>query len=141
MRPRHSWPEKSAESPATTGPSGCSIFCKLSASGRARFGGLSLFATVVRDHVECPSLSPDGTRIVYKYRFGDPPQGWRLHVLDLRTMADTELAESRTVDDQAEWLDGRTVLYGLPVPGILDSNIWSVPADGTGSPVKFLAHA
>jgi Tol biopolymer transport system component len=98
-------------------------------------------ATVVRDHIECPSLSPDGTRIAYKYRFGNPPQGWRLHVLNLRTMADTELAESRTVDDQAEWLDERTVLYGLPVPGILDSDIWSVPADGTGTPVKFLAHA
>jgi hypothetical protein len=97
-------------------------------------------ATVVSDDIECPSLSPDGTRIAYKSRFGDA-QGWRLHVLDLRTMADTPLAETRTVDDQAEWLDNRHVLYGLPVPGVPDRDIWSVPADGTGRPVKFLAHA
>ena len=60
---------------------------------------------------------------------------WRLHVLDLRTMADTALAETRMVDDQAEWLDDGTVLYGL------EGAVWSVPADGTGAPRQLLAGA
>ena len=38
--------------------------------------------TVIHDNVECPSLSPDGTRIAYKRRDGNPWH-WRLHVLDL----------------------------------------------------------
>lgn len=36
---------------------------------------------VLRDRVECPSLSPDGRRIAYKSRIGDENR-WRLKVLD-----------------------------------------------------------
>ena len=61
---------------------------------------------VVHDNVECPSLSPDGTRIAYKRRDGNPWH-WRLHVLDLKTGADVAVAERRPMDDQAEWLDNR----------------------------------
>ena len=50
-------------------------------------------------------------------------------------MRETPLAELRSVDDQAEWLDDDTVLYGL------DGDVWSVPADGTGEPERFLADA
>jgi hypothetical protein len=40
----------------------------------------------VRDNVECPSLSPDGTRIAFKSALGgDPTRGWRLSALDLRS--------------------------------------------------------
>ena len=44
-------------------------------------------ARVLRENVECPSLSPDNTRIVFKKRMTDGPGGvtWRLHVLDLAT--------------------------------------------------------
>lgn len=80
---------------------------------------------VVRENVECPSLSPDGTRVAFKKKVAD---GWRLSVLDLATRQETELAETRTVDDQALWQGDRTVLYGL------DNDVWSVPADGTGTP-------
>ena len=47
-------------------------------------------AHTIADGVECPSLSPDGTRIGYKLRTGGALDGvrWRLHVLDLRTGAD-----------------------------------------------------
>ncbi|GIJ49033.1 TolB-like translocation protein; signal peptide [Virgisporangium aliadipatigenens] len=92
--------------------------------------------TALRPDVECPSLSPDGTRVAFK-KHGDLPAGrWRLSVLDLRTGAVVELAEPRSVDDQAEWLDDDTVLYGL---GRVDdteagSDVWAVPADGTGAP-------
>lgn len=88
----------------------------------------------LRENVECPSLSPDGTRLVYKKKVSsNPARPWRLHVLDLAAMRDTELAEARSVDDQAAWLDDRTVGYALP-DGAAGSDIWSVPADGTGTP-------
>ncbi|MEV8634946.1 hypothetical protein AB0395_25155 [Streptosporangium sp. NPDC051023] len=88
----------------------------------------------LRDNVECPSLSPDGTRIAYKSAIdADPKKGWRLSVLDLATQRITPLAETRSVDDQAAWLDDQTVAYALQTSDGTN-NTWSVPADGTGTP-------
>jgi hypothetical protein len=71
---------------------------------------------------------------------GDPANGWRLSVLDLATMAVTPLAEPGSVDDQAAWLDDGTVAYTLRQPdGRPD--IWSVPADGTGTPRLLMPQA
>jgi hypothetical protein len=93
---------------------------------------------VLRDNVECPSLSPDNHRIVFKKRIDD--ESWRLHVLDLDTMAEIPLAEERTVDDQAEWLDDDNVLYGLAErtgAGTVSTNVWVVPVAGTAPPRVF----
>ncbi|EME61685.1 PD40 domain-containing protein [Amycolatopsis decaplanina] len=88
----------------------------------------------VRENVECPSLSPDGTRIAFKSAIdGDPARGWRLSVLDLSTSVVTPLAETRSVDDQAAWIDDHTVAYAIP-RGVGRSDVWSVPADGSGTP-------
>jgi hypothetical protein len=92
--------------------------------------------TALREDVECPSLSPDRTRIAFK-KHGDLPAGrWRLAVYDLATGKETVLAETRSVDDQVEWLDDQTILYGLPRTGgdAGSSDVWMVPADGTGQP-------
>jgi hypothetical protein len=89
-------------------------------------------AVTVRENVECPSLSPDGTRIAYKKSVGGPPGKWRLHVLELSTMRDTALAETREVDDQVEWLDDDHVLYES------DYGIWQARADGSGRPELFI---
>ncbi|MFG2885106.1 TolB family protein [Streptomyces sp. NPDC048297] len=88
--------------------------------------------TTVHANVECPSLSPDGTRVAYKKRVAgvskDAP--WRLYVLDLRTMRETAPAEHRSVDDQAVWKDARTLVYALP--GDYGADLYEVPADGSG---------
>lgn len=97
---------------------------------------------VLRDGVECPSLSPDGTRIAFKSRIGD--NRWRLRVLDLATLADHGVAESRSIDDQVEWLDNETLAYSD------GDNVYTVPAkDGVAqllvrnatSPVRLLAES
>ncbi|MEE4417762.1 hypothetical protein [Streptomyces bugieae] len=88
----------------------------------------------LRDNVECPSLSPDGTRIAFKSaRGGDPARGWRLSVLDLATRRVTPLAETRSADDQPAWIDTHTVAYAIP-RGQSHSDVWQVLADGTGAP-------
>ncbi|WP_261566844.1 TolB family protein [Frankia gtarii] len=97
--------------------------------------------TTLRSNVECPSLSPDGTRLAFKKRVAGLPADapWRLTVLDLRTMRETAPAERRNVDDQALWLDGRTLAYALP--GDYGSDLWTVPADGGGSPRRLTTAA
>ena len=80
-----------------------------------------------------PSLSPDQTRIAFKEAVGgDPARGWRLTVLELATLTRTPLAETRSVDDQAVWLDNATIGYALPRDR--SSDVWAVPADGSGAP-------
>jgi hypothetical protein len=131
----------------TFAPGGGRFYATLGTQGHAYLveGDVaSRTARVLTDGVECPSLSPDGTRIAYKQPVPGAQRTWRLHVLDLRTLAATALAETRSVDDQVEWLDDSRVLYGLPdegPPATLDVNLWSVPADGSGAPAEFLAHA
>lgn len=82
----------------------------------------------IHDNVECPSLSPDGTRIGYKKAIAHNPTAWRFHVLDLRTGRDVALSETRSVDDQLAWLDDQHLLYGD------GTRVWEVAADGSGAP-------
>ncbi|WEO76914.1 hypothetical protein BJQ94_16390 [Cryobacterium sp. SO2] len=97
----------------------------------------------IRDNAECPSLSPDGTRVAYKTRVDAASAAdWNIAVLDLATNRQIVLPEDRSVDDQVEWLDDSTLLYGLAradAPG--DSDVWSIPADGTGAPERLIEHA
>ncbi|MFF3171132.1 TolB family protein [Streptomyces sp. NPDC057900] len=90
--------------------------------------------TTVHTNVECPSLSPDGTRVAYKKRVKGLPADapWHLYVLDLRTGHETALSEPRSVDDQAVWHDDRTLTYALP--GDYGADLYTIPADGTGTP-------
>jgi hypothetical protein len=100
-------------------------------------------ARTLREGVECPSLSPDGTRVAFKKRVRDGVRlTWRIGVLDLASLRETLVAETRSVDDQAEWLDNDHVVYGLPsttTPG--SSDVWAAPADGSGAPQVVAADA
>ncbi len=98
---------------------------------------------VVAEGIECPALSPDETRIAFKKRMpGSGKPHWRPHVLDLETLEATPLAESRSVDDQVEWLDDEDILYALPEEiGSPIADVWVLPADGGGRPEVLLPRA
>jgi hypothetical protein len=102
-------------------------------------------AHTIKSGIECPSLSPDQTRIAYKLRVGSPSVAveWRLHVLDLRSGVDTTLAENHSVDDQVEWLDDDTILYSLlrSPTGTSIKDTYSLPANGTGAPALYIRGA
>jgi hypothetical protein len=89
-------------------------------------------AQTIHENVECPSLSPDGTRIGYKKAVSYNPSTWRFHVLDLATGRETALAETRNIDDQLAWLDDERLLYGF------EDRTWVVAADGSGRPRTWL---
>jgi hypothetical protein len=102
-------------------------------------------AVVIHDNVECPSLSPDGKRIAYKKRLGQPGRVvWQLYVLDLASGKETPLAEKRSVDDQLEWLSDDFVLYTLPESesraGPI-TNVWRIAVGGNRRPELFLKNA
>lgn len=97
----------------------------------------------VMEGAECPSLSPDGTRVAYKKNLGtvDAPR-WTLAVYDLASKKETVLPLTGNIDDQAEWLDDRTLLFGLAVAGTSgDFNIYSAPSDGSAPETLLIEHA
>jgi hypothetical protein len=102
-------------------------------------------AAVIHDNVECPSLSPDASRVAYKKRSTvDGRVFWQLHILDLATGRETPLAEKRSVDDQLEWLDNGHVLYSLPETehgSSASTDIWLAAIDGASAPRLFLKKA
>jgi hypothetical protein len=102
-------------------------------------------AAVIHDNVECPSLSPNASRIAYKRRLMvNGRVFWQLHILDLAAGRETPLSEKRSVDDQLEWLDNDIVLYSLPeteTGSSAGTNIWLAATDGASAPRLFLKKA
>ena len=98
--------------------------------------------TVLRENVECPSLSPDDRLLAYKKRVGPSPDSWRIHVLDLASNVERMLeGETRYVDDQVEWLDATRVLYAIPRRTTSIADVWVLPVDGSAPAKLFLPEA
>ena len=67
---------------------------------------------VVHENATCPEISPDGSTLVVKeLRDGDR---FQLVAIDIASGARRDLGEARSVEDQVEFLDNSTVIYGLP---------------------------
>ena len=99
---------------------------------------------VVREGVECPSLSPDGAHVAFKKVTDAPYRHWVIAVLDLGTMQETSLKEKRNVDDQVDWLDDEHIIYGLPESETVSSavvNTWVVDRRGVDEPKLLLRNA
>ena len=100
--------------------------------------------TTVAPGAECPAVSPDHSRVAFKVDV-DPgrPTAWQLAVLDLATGTRTLLGGSaRGLDDQAEWLDDDTLLYGLTradEPGVTD--VWAVETEPDAEPRLLIEQA
>ena len=102
-------------------------------------------AEVIHENVECPSLSPDATRVAYKKRLmvGNRIL-WQLQVLDLATGRETALSERRSIDDQLEWLDDAHVLYSVPAAedgSSPSTDVWVAPADARSAPRMYQRNA
>jgi len=102
-------------------------------------------ARVLREGVECPSLSPDGRKIAYKRRLLNEGRiAWQLQVMDLATQQDAELPEKRSIDDQLEWLDAETVLYSVPETlndETPSTDVWMAALDLHRAPQRLLHKA
>jgi len=88
--------------------------------------------TSLRRDAECPSLSPDGTKVAYKKRIGRLGP-WDLAVLDLATNEEKRLPGTAGVDDQATWLgESELAFAAVPKDAKLPA-VHVVPADGSQS--------
>jgi hypothetical protein len=92
---------------------------------------------VIGQGVECPALSPDNNRIAFKKRMNiDGRLIWRLAVLDLATGGQELITgETRSVDDQVQWLDNDRLLYSVPdeQQGRSGTSIWVASTTGAAS--------
>ena len=97
----------------------------------------------LRKDAECPSLSPDGKNVVYKQRGDLAPGKWRLVDYNVASGTVSLLAETRSIDDQVEWLDDAHVIYGVPRTGAQAAidDVWSVPISGSGQPKLLIPQA
>jgi hypothetical protein len=81
----------------------------------------------------------------FKKRFSGmfSPVGWRLTVLNIKTLEALPLVETKSVDDEVAWVDNETVMYALPDSGPPPAvtNVWSVSAQGAGQPKILLSKA
>lgn len=100
--------------------------------------------TAVSEDAECPSVSPDGSRVAFKVDV-DPGRriAWQIAVRDLATGERTLLEKGpRGLDDQVAWLDDDTLLYGLPrtdEPGVTD--VWAVDTTADAEPQLLVEEA
>jgi Tol biopolymer transport system component len=92
----------------------------------------------------CPSLSPDGKTLVFKEMRQDGT--FELVAVDVATNTKQKLGETRSVDEQVEWLDNDTILYAVHPEGRDTAvqpafDIWKLAIADGSEPVLFLPNA
>ncbi|MEU3848042.1 hypothetical protein AB0E44_13780 [Micrococcus terreus] len=110
--------------------------------------------TAVAPHAECPSVSPDGSRVAFKVRreragtigsagmVSGAGVHWDVAVMELATGERTVIELEAGLDDQLEWLDDETLLYGLPrADAGWDSDVYALPAEADAVPKLLIEHA
>jgi Tol biopolymer transport system component len=98
--------------------------------------------TVLRENVECPSLSPDNRLIAFKKKVGGNVSPWRFYVLELATMKERAVAGESSADDQIEWFDDTHVLYAAPRSSqSATMDVWIAAVDGSEPSRVFLPEA
>lgn len=101
--------------------------------------------TLLRAEMECPSFSPDGTRVAFKRR--NPAGGWMPGVYEFSSGREWVMKESRSIDDQIEWLDNETIAYELIQAATTNSttpnktDVMVRKADGRGLSAVLLSNA
>jgi hypothetical protein len=124
----------------TFAPDGNAFFATLRTQGSAYLieGNVDArTAQVVMQGAECPSLSPDRTRIAFKKRLGGSGGWWQLSLFDLSTHAVRALSgDTESVDDQVEWLDAANLIYFRP--NAAGNTIWRLPTDTGEAPQPFV---
>lgn len=97
----------------------------------------------VGENAECPSVSPDGTRVAYKKR--STRMGlvhWDIAVLDLLTKKEITIPLENGFDDQLEWLDKDTLLFGMSrTDAAGDSDVYRIQAEEAAQPDLLIEHA
>ncbi|MGI5501164.1 hypothetical protein [Lentzea sp. CA-135723] len=86
--------------------------------------------TSLRRDAECPSLSPDGTKVAYKKRIGRLGP-WDLAVLDLATNEEKRLPGTAGIDDQTTWLNENEVAFAAVPKDAKLPAVHVAPADGS----------
>ena len=99
--------------------------------------------TALSENAECPSISPNGKMIAYKKRRTDSvPAHWDIAVQDLAKGTEQLYPLEAGFDDQLEWLDSSTLLFGIARPeNPGDADIYSLALRDGAVPELFLEHA
>jgi hypothetical protein len=131
----------------TFGPDGDDFFVTYGSGGATEILRGSVSEQRVRPYLQgvtCPSLSPDGRTIVAKRPIGGG--AFEMVAIAVDEGRSVVLPESRSVEDQVEWLDDDTILYALPHEDAADGpqpamDIWALDIAPGAEPELFLPYA
>lgn len=118
------------------------FYATLATGGRTYLVRGDLAAKTVQaigQNAECPSLSPDGTKVAYKRR-ANRVEPWDLVVMDLATGKENVLPGTAGIDDQAAWVSDTAIAYGAVKDG-KPGAVFLVPADGSAPPRPVILNA